>query len=60
MKLECIILIFQMHQELMILTITLRRLNADILIMSDYLIRNFPEFYKYFAEKEFTWNRTGG
>ena len=28
--------------------------------MSDYLIRNFPEFYKYFAEKEFTWNRTGG
>ena len=30
----------------------------DILIMSDYLIRNFPEFYKYFAEKEFTWNRT--
>tara|TARA_B100001121_G_scaffold27159_1_gene21414 strand:- start:5145 stop:6290 length:1146 start_codon:yes stop_codon:yes gene_type:complete len=32
----------------------------DILIMSDYLIRNFPEFYKYFAEKEFTWDRTGG
>ena len=23
----------------------------DILLMSDYLIRNFPEFYKYFAEK---------
>ena len=23
----------------------------DILIMSDYLIRNFPEYYKYFAEK---------
>ena len=32
----------------------------DILIMSDYLIRNFPDFYKYFAEKEFTWDRTGG
>tara|TARA_B100001121_G_C18614125_1_gene585930 strand:- start:35 stop:1183 length:1149 start_codon:yes stop_codon:yes gene_type:complete len=32
----------------------------DILIMSDYLIRNFPEFYTYFAEKEFTWDRTGG
>jgi serine-type D-Ala-D-Ala carboxypeptidase (penicillin-binding protein 5/6) len=32
----------------------------DILIMSNYLIKNFPEEYKYFAEKEFTWNRTGG
>ena len=32
----------------------------DILIMSDYLIRNFPEYYAYFAEKEFTWDRTGG
>ena len=32
----------------------------DILIMSNYLIRNFPDFYKYFAEKEFTWDRTGG
>ena len=32
----------------------------DILIMSDYLIRNFPGFYEYFAEKEFTWDRTGG
>ncbi len=32
----------------------------DILIMSDYLIRNYPDFYKYFAEKEFTWDRTGG
>ena len=28
--------------------------------MSDYLIRNFPENYKYYAEKEFTWDRTGG
>ena len=32
----------------------------DILIMSEYLIRNFPDFYEYFAEKEFTWDRTGG
>ena len=32
----------------------------DILIMSNYLIKNYPEFYKYFKEKEFTWNRTGG
>ncbi len=32
----------------------------DILIMSNYLIRNYPDFYKYFAEKEFTWDRTGG
>ena len=33
---------------------------SDILIMSNYLIKNFPEEYKYFAEKEFTWDRTGG
>ena len=32
----------------------------DILIMSDYLIRNYPNYYEYFKEKEFTWNRTGG
>ena len=32
----------------------------DILIMSNYLIKNFPEYYSYFAEKEFTWDRTGG
>ncbi len=32
----------------------------DVLIMSDYLIRNYPEYYKYFEEKEFTWERTGG
>jgi D-alanyl-D-alanine carboxypeptidase (penicillin-binding protein 5/6) len=28
--------------------------------MSNYLIKEFPEEYKYFAEKEFTWDRTGG
>jgi len=32
----------------------------DIMIMSNYLIREFPEEYKYFSEKEFTWERTGG
>jgi len=32
----------------------------DILIMSDYLIRNYPDYYEYFKKKEFTWNRTGG
>ena len=32
----------------------------DILIMSNYLIKTHPEFYKYFSEKEFTWDRTGG
>ena len=33
---------------------------SDILIMSNYLIKNYPEFYEYFKEKEFTWDRTGG
>jgi serine-type D-Ala-D-Ala carboxypeptidase (penicillin-binding protein 5/6) len=32
----------------------------DIMIMSNYLIKNYPNFYKYFEEKEFTWERTGG
>jgi D-alanyl-D-alanine carboxypeptidase (penicillin-binding protein 5/6) len=32
----------------------------DILIMSRYLIKEHPEYYKIFAEKEFTWDRTGG
>ena len=32
----------------------------DILIMSNYLIKNYPEQYEYFKEKEFTWDRTGG
>ncbi len=32
----------------------------DILLMSNYLIKNYPEYYKYFKEKEFTWDRTGG
>ena len=32
----------------------------DILIMSNYLIKNYPKFYEYFKDKEFTWDRTGG
>jgi serine-type D-Ala-D-Ala carboxypeptidase (penicillin-binding protein 5/6) len=32
----------------------------DIMLMSNYLIKEFPEEYKYFSEKEFTWDRTGG
>ena len=32
----------------------------DILIMSTYLIKNYPKYYEYFKEKEFTWDRTGG
>ena len=32
----------------------------DILIMSRYLIKEHPDFYKLFAKKEFTWDRTGG
>ena len=32
----------------------------DILKMSNYLIKTYPEFYKYYSEKEFTWDRTGG
>ncbi len=32
----------------------------DIMIMSNYLIKVHPEYYKWFSEKEFTWDRTGG
>ena len=32
----------------------------DIMIMSNYLIKEFPNEYNYFSEKEFTWDRTGG
>ena len=32
----------------------------DIMIMSKYLIKNYPEEYKMFSEKKFTWDRTGG
>jgi len=28
--------------------------------MSKYLIKNYPNLYKIYAVKEFTWNRTGG
>ena len=32
----------------------------DILIMSNYLIKNYPKFYEYYKIKDFTWDRTGG
>ena len=32
----------------------------DIAKMSIYLINNFPNMYKYYSEKKFTWDRTGG
>ena len=32
----------------------------DILKMSKYLIKKHPKFYRMFAEKKFTWDRTGG
>ena len=32
----------------------------DIAIMSKYLIKNYPIYYELFAEKYFTWDRTGG
>ena len=32
----------------------------DIAIMSQYLIKNHPEYYELFKEKTFTWDRTGG
>ena len=32
----------------------------DIMIMSNYLIKTYPNYYKYFSEKDFTWERTGG
>ena len=32
----------------------------DIAIMSKYLIENYPIYYEYFKEEDFTWDRTGG
>ena len=32
----------------------------DIALMSQYLIKNYPNYYKLYAEKDFTWDRTGG
>ena len=32
----------------------------DIALMSKYLIDNYPIYYQLFAEKTFTWDRTGG
>ncbi len=32
----------------------------DIALMSKHLIKNYPIYYELFAEKTFTWDRTGG
>ena len=32
----------------------------DIALMSKYLIANYPKFYEWYSEKNFTWDRTGG
>ena len=32
----------------------------DILLMSRYLISEHADYYSWFSEKDFTWNRTGG
>ncbi len=32
----------------------------DIAIMSQYLIKTYPEYYELFKETTFTWDRTGG
>ena len=32
----------------------------DILKMSRYMIDNYPDYYSYFKETSFTWDRTGG
>ena len=32
----------------------------DIALMSKYLISNYQEYYKWYKEKNFTWDRTGG
>ncbi len=32
----------------------------DIMIMSNYLIKQHQKYYSWFSEKEFTWDRTGG
>ena len=32
----------------------------DILKMSRYMIQNYPEYYSYFKDTSFTWDRTGG
>jgi D-alanyl-D-alanine carboxypeptidase (penicillin-binding protein 5/6) len=32
----------------------------DILKLSRYMIQNYPEYYPYYKETTFTWDRTGG
>jgi D-alanyl-D-alanine carboxypeptidase (penicillin-binding protein 5/6) len=37
---------------------TAQRVTArDMALLAAHIIRDYPEYYKYFGEKEFTWNR---
>ncbi len=29
----------------------------EMAMLADHVIRTYPEFYRYFGEKEFTWNK---
>ncbi len=31
--------------------------GREMTILADYVIRTYPDFYRYFGEKDFTWNR---
>ena len=31
--------------------------SRDMVMLADHLIRTYPDLYKYFGEKEFTWNK---
>ena len=48
--------IFQIPQELMMIIITQQ---LEILIMSNYLIKEHPKYYEYFKIKDFTYITQG-
>ena len=54
---ECYLLILLIHQINDPDNVSTVR---DIALMSKYLIQNYPSYYELFAEKTFTWDRTGG
>lgn len=31
--------------------------SRDMVTLADHVIKTYPDYYKYFAEKEFTWNK---
>ena len=35
-------------------------MNLILILMSQYMIQNYPEYYSYFKDTTFTWDRTGG